>query len=112
MLYYRLETAITVNGFSGNIHEAYPTEMKAKEAFQYAKERGWTRSESTSLDQFNPKIRPTPVTHQDSDTHDASQFMPRAKDGKWYVVHRGIRPGIYGTWSVGQLEVFVFFAPP
>lgn len=83
-------------------------------AFQYAEERGWIRSESTPHHQFKPEIMPKSVTQQDDpDVHNISEFMPRTgdKDKGWYVVYRGLRPGVYGTWSVGGYKFWSSFPP-
>lgn len=95
----RDECESQTKGFSNEIYKEYHTERRANQVFQYAKERGWIRSEDMPLDQFNPAIMPTPVTRKDSDN---GPFMPRGKEDGWHVVRCGITPGVYGTWSVGS----------
>ena len=96
-----------VKGFRGGVYEGYKKKEKAEQAFKYATERCWTRSKSTSIDDFKPATWPNPIAFQDPDQPQIvnrntdlaeTSFMPRIEGGSWYVVLDGFLPGVYGTW--------------
>ncbi|KAJ7459203.1 hypothetical protein B0H11DRAFT_2242771 [Mycena galericulata] len=90
-----------VSGVSNAIQRGYPTERQAYAAYLYACPRGWTRS-------TDPSAAPTPISHlptpsEDEDTpnplHDTEDL-----DGTWYVVYRGIQPGVYHSLLEASLN--------
>ncbi|KAJ7175320.1 hypothetical protein C8R46DRAFT_1213804 [Mycena filopes] len=88
-----------VKGVSNSIHQGYASFELAQAAYDYALERGWTRTlgSSTALSTTSgPPLRslPTPVgllelpnaLHADS-----------GNLGRWYTVYCGISPGVYSS---------------
>ncbi|KAJ7437059.1 hypothetical protein B0H11DRAFT_2255622 [Mycena galericulata] len=91
-----------VDGVGGSIHQGYPSLDRAKAAFEYARQRSWTRvipAVSPSIDRPAPVPAaiprlPTPVgIVEDSPNPLHAGESPGA--GLWYVVYSGITPGVY-----------------
>ncbi|KAJ7205083.1 hypothetical protein C8J57DRAFT_1259100 [Mycena rebaudengoi] len=85
------EACTLVNGVSNTIFHGYHTLAEANAAIKYAEDRGWThRCNSQRPEPAIPAL-PTPMLTSD---------LPNPLHGshinnKWFVVYRGITPGVY-----------------
>ncbi|KAJ7484894.1 hypothetical protein B0H11DRAFT_2231559 [Mycena galericulata] len=81
-----------VSGVSSAIHRGYPSRRQAEAAYSYARARGWTRSTDPSVISRPISHLPTPSPDNEGPNplHDTEDL-----DGTWYVVYRGIQPGVY-----------------
>ncbi|KAJ7154642.1 hypothetical protein C8R46DRAFT_1227474 [Mycena filopes] len=93
------EAELLVKGVSNSVHQGYTSFELAQAAYDYALQRGWTRTLGTSTTlstTSGPPLRalPTPVgllelpnaLHGDS-----------GNSGRWYTVYCGISPGVYAS---------------
>ncbi|KAJ7473864.1 hypothetical protein B0H11DRAFT_1918679 [Mycena galericulata] len=88
-----------VNGVPSAIYQGYPTLQAATAAFEYARERTWTRQA------FRPSARPPasppaiPHLPAPMGLSDAVNPLHGAvgvtDEGVWYIVYCGIAPGVY-----------------
>ncbi|KAJ7115517.1 hypothetical protein C8R43DRAFT_1138142 [Mycena crocata] len=86
-----------VSGVKGAIFRGYRTVAEAEAAFAYAQARGWVRN-CNSRGVFparmsDPPANPTPsldITDEVNPLHGSEDL-----DDNWYVVYRGITPGVY-----------------
>ncbi|KAJ7830020.1 hypothetical protein B0H14DRAFT_3465213 [Mycena olivaceomarginata] len=69
------DARLAVSGCSNSIHHGYSTVAEAEAAFSYARSRGWTRTKTMTV--VNP-------LHGTEDL-----------DNTWFIVYRGIKPGVY-----------------
>lgn len=89
----RAETRPLVLGVSSNIYRGYPTMAAAHAAFAYAEARSWTRVCGSPLVTAIPSLpAPLLISEINNPLH-ASETL----DDRWYIVYRGIRPGVYHT---------------
>ncbi|KAJ7601974.1 hypothetical protein DFH06DRAFT_1351784 [Mycena polygramma] len=85
-----------VIGVPNNVYKGYRNFPIAEAAYLYAHQRGWTRVISRSSRDLpttlGPALRALPAPDPDPSNplHDDS-------DGRWYVVYKGINPGVYSS---------------
>ncbi|KAJ6493509.1 hypothetical protein C8R47DRAFT_1213797 [Mycena vitilis] len=85
-----------VIGVPNNVYKGYRNFPIAEAAYLYAHQRGWTRVISRSSRDLpttlGPALRALPAPDPDPSNplHDVS-------DGRWYVVYKGINPGVYSS---------------
>ncbi|KAJ7138904.1 hypothetical protein C8R46DRAFT_1234143 [Mycena filopes] len=95
------QTHPLVNGVPNCIYRGYATREAADAAYAYALARSWTRVVGTSLaaDQL-----PRPLELNLAD--DAGNILNECEDldDRWYVVYRGICPGVYRSHLECQLN--------
>ncbi|KAJ7618973.1 hypothetical protein DFH06DRAFT_1342288 [Mycena polygramma] len=93
-----------VDGVSGNLYQGYPNYPAADAAYEYAKERGWTRkchpknSLPTTTTSTTPAIPslPQPAGLLDAPNPLHTGTTGTASPGNhWYVVYQGVTPGVY-----------------
>ncbi|KAJ6544604.1 hypothetical protein DFH09DRAFT_1321807 [Mycena vulgaris] len=93
------ETKSLVSGVSNCIFRGYASIDEAHAAFAYTQARAWTRMSGVAA----PAIPVLPQPHHAFEARNplngAEQF-----DGRWYVVYRGIRPGVYRSHLESQLN--------
>ncbi|KAJ7044910.1 hypothetical protein C8F04DRAFT_1250153 [Mycena alexandri] len=89
-----------VKGVSGCIFRGYSTVAEAEAAYAYALEHSWVRNCSLPVVAAIPTL-PQPVQVSDgvNPLNGAEEF-----DGRWYVVYRGITPGVYRSHLECQLN--------
>ncbi|KAJ7431200.1 hypothetical protein B0H11DRAFT_2262223 [Mycena galericulata] len=87
-----------VDGVPGNIHQGYSSLERAQAAFEYARQRSWTRVVPAAGRPMLPPPAaipklPTPIDFVEAPNalHDGDSL----RDGLWYVVYSGINPGVY-----------------
>ncbi|KAJ7784911.1 hypothetical protein DFH07DRAFT_763524 [Mycena maculata] len=89
-----------IHGVRNNIHRAYKTVAEANTAYQYAVNRSWVRSCDGTVVTGIPEL-PQP-------TQDLATINPlhgtETLTSKWYLVFRGITPGIYRSYLESQLN--------
>ncbi|KAJ7875139.1 hypothetical protein B0H14DRAFT_2568911 [Mycena olivaceomarginata] len=99
-----------VHGVSGALHRSYPTPELAHAAFDYAAARSWTRvidPTGASHDRAIPYL-PQPVfTVNIPSSMEPNPLHPgeNIHDNKWYIVYKGICPGVYRSYLESQLNV-------
>ncbi|KAJ7201936.1 hypothetical protein B0H12DRAFT_1244119 [Mycena haematopus] len=92
------------NGVPFALHQGYSTRAGAEAAFELAQTNNWT----CVLASWFPKLissslAPTPVRHESGGDQ---RLCEREPDAPWYVVYRGVNPGIFSTQYVEcQLNV-------
>ncbi|KAJ7216764.1 hypothetical protein C8J57DRAFT_1255243 [Mycena rebaudengoi] len=81
-----------VDGVLNSIHRGYRTLAEAHAAFKYAEERGWTRACDSQDPATAIHVLPTPILPSDipNPLHGSE-----TTDSQWFVVYRGITPGVY-----------------
>ncbi|KAJ7454347.1 hypothetical protein B0H11DRAFT_2245003 [Mycena galericulata] len=92
------ETGPLVLGVPNCIFRGYATIREAEAAFSYAQARGWTRVANTAV---VATISQLPVAG--GDPHNPLNGSEEL-DGRWYVVYRGISPGVYRSHLESQLN--------
>ncbi|KAJ7822091.1 hypothetical protein B0H14DRAFT_3471014 [Mycena olivaceomarginata] len=96
------QTEALVRGVPNCIFRGYPLLPAAHTAFDYAHRRLWTRSlNNASRQPIAATALPLPIT--DTDTVN-SLNSSEADDDTWYVVYRGIAPGVYRSYLECQLN--------
>ncbi|KAJ7173285.1 hypothetical protein C8R46DRAFT_1031645 [Mycena filopes] len=93
-----LETKALVSGVSNCIYRGYTTLGAAHAAFAYARDRSWIRVADATVTPI-PAL-PQPVTSTTSNTLSDSE----SSDDRWYIVYRGIFPGVYRSHLECQLN--------
>ncbi|KAJ7441679.1 hypothetical protein B0H11DRAFT_2252003 [Mycena galericulata] len=96
------EVKALVNGVSNCIFRGYKTVRDAEAAFQYALSHGWVRTCSSPVTAAIPSL-PTPASTFDID-NPLSGTEPHDQKQVWYVVYRGITPGVYRSHLESQLN--------
>ncbi|KAJ7024936.1 hypothetical protein C8F04DRAFT_1269815 [Mycena alexandri] len=94
------ETHALVNGVANSIFRGYPTLAEAQAAFAYATIRGWTRVAGRPVVSGIAQL-PQPINIQNTRNalNSDAEF-----NGTWYVVYRGITPGVYRSHLESQLN--------
>ncbi|KAJ7679524.1 hypothetical protein DFH06DRAFT_1316423 [Mycena polygramma] len=86
-----------VIGVPNSVYQGYRTEDIAQAAYEYAYERGWTRViTKTRVDlptTLGPYLTHLPTPSAVADVNP----LHGDSDGRWYVVYKGISPGVYGS---------------
>ncbi|KAJ7471335.1 hypothetical protein B0H11DRAFT_1913955 [Mycena galericulata] len=94
------EAEAAVKGVPGAIFRGYQTVPAAHAAFAYARARGWTRSfNSPSGPPMDALPSPSQPLDYPNPLHDSNVL-----DDTWYIVYRGIRPGVYHSFLEAQLN--------
>ncbi|CAK5278521.1 unnamed protein product [Mycena citricolor] len=91
-----------VTGFPCALHRGYKSRVEAEAAFLYAQQRGWTSSHDPHHFRYIP---PIPVTDDDYEVYNPLSGGESDNDEVWYVVYRGLRPGVYRSSLESQLNV-------
>ncbi|CAK5273726.1 unnamed protein product [Mycena citricolor] len=89
-------------GYPCALYRGYTSRADADAAFLYAQQRGWTSSPDADVFRYVP---PIPVTDDDYETYNPLSGNESANDQLWYVVYRGLRPGVYRSSLESQLNV-------
>ncbi|KAJ7678329.1 hypothetical protein DFH06DRAFT_1317120 [Mycena polygramma] len=87
------ETNSMVSGAQGTLFQAYPSEDAAQAAYTHAEARSWTGVCSPSSFPYQAipeRHRPTPAV--------ISEPLSPLHCGTWYVVYKGIVPGVYQSF--------------
>ncbi|KAJ7041284.1 hypothetical protein C8F04DRAFT_1253347 [Mycena alexandri] len=85
------DVQLSVNGVSNAIFRGYSTIGAAHAAYAYARARSWTRVCGSV-----PLAVPTPLTSPPVATEvEPPNPLHGALDDTWYVVYRGVSPGVY-----------------
>ncbi|KAJ7661910.1 hypothetical protein DFH06DRAFT_1129089 [Mycena polygramma] len=93
------EAAPLVIGVSCSIYRSYSTVEGAHTAYSYAWVRRWVRRSTDPIVSGIPRLpAPTPGPGQDNPLRDDDD------EGKWYIVYRGITPGVYASHLESQLN--------
>lgn len=96
LTFHRSATERLVSGVPNCIFRGYATVSEAKAAYAYACARSWTRSTDTASPVAFPSLpAPVPPT-DDANPLNGSEIL----DNRWYVVYRGITPGVYRSQCV------------
>ncbi|KAJ6465536.1 hypothetical protein C8R47DRAFT_1079315 [Mycena vitilis] len=90
-----------VDGVSNAVYRSYRTVPAAESAFLYAVERSWTRVSDSSARVPIPSL-PHPV---DEAARDNPLHVSEDLDDRWFIVYRGIWPGVYHSLLESQLNV-------
>ncbi|KAJ6506115.1 hypothetical protein DFH09DRAFT_1334855 [Mycena vulgaris] len=97
----RDETSALVSGVSNSIFRGYATVAEAHAALAYARAKHWTHSSSNSPAAAAIPHLPLPLPSLDSaNPLNGSEVW----DSRWYVVYRGITPGVYRSHLESQLN--------
>ncbi|KAJ7430876.1 hypothetical protein B0H11DRAFT_2262776 [Mycena galericulata] len=88
-----------VTGFSNSVFRGYNTVAEAQAAFQYALSRGWVRNGYSTVTAIS--TLPTPASDLLGD-NPLNGLEPH--NSTWYVVYRGITPGVYRSHLESQLN--------
>ncbi|KAJ7886947.1 hypothetical protein B0H13DRAFT_2342687 [Mycena leptocephala] len=87
-----------VDGVSGSLFQGYDSIEEARAAFQYAEERSWTRDCTSPRppSSWPASLVPQPTGFLDAPNPLHTGLTGSASRGhRWYVVFRGITPGVY-----------------
>ncbi|KAJ7603765.1 hypothetical protein DFH06DRAFT_1151642 [Mycena polygramma] len=81
-----------VSGARGSLFQSYPSEAAARAAYMHAEARSWTGVCSSSLpyEGISERQRPAPAA--------LTQSLSPLHCGTWYVVYKGIQPGVYQSF--------------
>ncbi|KAJ7481408.1 hypothetical protein B0H11DRAFT_1915560 [Mycena galericulata] len=93
------ETKPLVNSVPNNIFRGYYTVAEAQAAFQYALQRSWVRSVDTPVTAIPALPLPAPVIDSSNPLNGDETL-----DDTWYIVYRGITPGVYRSHLESQLN--------
>ncbi|KAJ7439803.1 hypothetical protein B0H11DRAFT_2253489 [Mycena galericulata] len=94
------QTQAAVKGFSGAIFRGYQTVPAAHAAYAYARARGWTRSSNSPPGRTMEALpSPSQPLDQPNPLHDGDVL-----GDTWYIVYRGIQPGVYHSVLEAQLN--------
>lgn len=86
-----------VTGVPNCIFRGFPSFAAARAAFEYAEARSWTRDLSRS---HPAPIASLPEPISPIIASNALSVTSETDDDRWYVVYRGIRPGVYRSQCV------------
>ncbi|KAJ7820350.1 hypothetical protein B0H14DRAFT_3472424 [Mycena olivaceomarginata] len=93
------DTEPLVTGVRNNIFRGYPTVTQARAAFAYAEARSWTRVCDADVTPIPTLPQPLLAGDIDNPLH-----VSETLDDRWYIVYRGICPGVYHTHLECQLN--------
>ncbi|KAJ6462541.1 hypothetical protein C8R45DRAFT_1220536 [Mycena sanguinolenta] len=91
-----------VSRVPNSIFRGYRTLREASAAYAYAQERGWTRLSQTSAAPI-PAL-PQPLDSGSTDTSINPLHGNETLDDRWFIVYRGITPGVYRSHLECQLN--------
>ncbi|KAJ7673339.1 hypothetical protein DFH06DRAFT_1124059 [Mycena polygramma] len=93
------------NGALGAIYKGYGTDEGAEGAYEYARARGWTRvCTSRPASPTQPAIAALPLPSIDEAERPNPLHGNDTLDQTWYVVYRGVTPGVYHSILEAQLN--------
>ncbi|KAJ7704632.1 hypothetical protein B0H14DRAFT_3526678 [Mycena olivaceomarginata] len=93
-----------VSRVRGAIYRGYPTLEEAEAAFAYAQACGWTRASGRPYARLSMNaIGTLPSPSQEEDAPNPLSGSEDL-DNIWYVVYRGITPGVYRSMLEAQLN--------
>lgn len=98
--HFREEARLHVDHVSGSLHRGYDSIQAAQAAFEYAEQRSWTRvCGSASLPRAPSAPLPLALLPEPNGFSDGPNPLHGAssRDSRWYVVIRGLRPGVYSS---------------
>ena len=84
-----------VSGVPNAIHRGYPTITEAEAAYAYAAARRWTRTSHPGIGITTTDPIPTLPVPSQSPADDNPLHRCEPTDDQWFVVYRGIAPGVY-----------------
>ncbi|KAJ7492944.1 hypothetical protein B0H11DRAFT_2228267 [Mycena galericulata] len=88
-----------VDGVSSCIFRGYTSRKEAEAAYQYALSRSWIRN------CFAPIVASIPELPQPLEELQSPNPLNRTEpDDRWYIVYRGIKPGVYRSHLESQLN--------
>ncbi|KAJ7436532.1 hypothetical protein B0H11DRAFT_2255529 [Mycena galericulata] len=88
-----------VDGVSSCIFRGYTSRKQAEAAYQYALSRSWIRN------CFAPIVASIPELPQPLEELQSPNPLNRTEpDDRWYIVYRGIKPGVYRSHLESQLN--------
>ncbi|KAJ7435119.1 hypothetical protein B0H11DRAFT_2257618 [Mycena galericulata] len=93
------ETEPLVSGVHNCIFRGYSTTAEAHAAFRYALQRSWVRSYDDSATISIPAL-PVPGPLAEINPLNGAEIL----NSKWFVVYRGISPGVYRSHLEAQLN--------
>ncbi|CAK5276785.1 unnamed protein product [Mycena citricolor] len=94
------ECKAQVSDYACCLYRGYSSKDRAEAAFVYAQQRGWT-----SAPGHFRYVPPIPVTDDDYEVYNPLSGREEDNDKRWYVVYRGLRPGVYRSSLESQLNV-------
>ncbi|KAJ6561831.1 hypothetical protein B0H19DRAFT_1259475 [Mycena capillaripes] len=94
-----LQAEPLVKGVSNCIYRGYATLAAADAAFAYAVAQSWVRVCDAPLTAIPALPQPIHVEDAVNPLNDDEHF-----DGKWYIVYRGVTPGLYRSHLESQLN--------
>ncbi|KAJ7226777.1 hypothetical protein GGX14DRAFT_555364 [Mycena pura] len=80
----------SITGHSGAIYSGFPSIAAATAALAYARSKGWTGDSTAPPAYISPL--PVPSSYEDNPLHST------ATTNRWYVVCRGVVPGVYRSY--------------
>ncbi|KAJ7267422.1 hypothetical protein C8J57DRAFT_1510517 [Mycena rebaudengoi] len=86
------EAKVSVHGSPNAIYRGYSTLEQAQAAFKYAEDCGWTRSSDLQSPASAISVLPEPMLALDTPNPLHGEDIIA---NKWFVVYRGITPGVY-----------------
>ncbi|KAJ7060664.1 hypothetical protein C8F01DRAFT_1083660 [Mycena amicta] len=85
-------------GFRLAVYQGYTNVSDAERAYNYAVERRYTSTQPQASGLALPLAQiPASMVDENNDV-DEARLVPRAADDPWYIVYRGVNPGIYPTY--------------
>ncbi|KAJ7480224.1 hypothetical protein B0H11DRAFT_2215007 [Mycena galericulata] len=94
------ETQPLVIGVPFSIFRGYKTVQEARAAYEYALQRSWVRTCNTAVSCAIPALpRPAAELDQENPLNGTDPL-----DDKWFIVYRGIAPGVYRSHLECQLN--------
>ncbi|KAJ7169366.1 hypothetical protein C8R43DRAFT_1121239 [Mycena crocata] len=100
-----LQTKPLVSGVKNCIFRGYATVTEAYRAFEYAQARSWVRVVSNAPVTHPIQALPQPQNPEDNDEENPlNGDEPFDGNSLWYIVYRGITPGVYRSHLECQLN--------
>ncbi|TRM63044.1 hypothetical protein BD626DRAFT_368110, partial [Schizophyllum amplum] len=98
------ECKAQVNGVKHNSYQGYPSVSEARAAFDVARRRGLTFSCSNATATVGRQISQTPMSSADlalglAFLDDDASVAIAPHGHLWYVVFKGVQPGVYRTYN-------------
>ncbi|KAJ7197312.1 hypothetical protein B0H12DRAFT_1245072 [Mycena haematopus] len=91
------------NGVPFALHQGYSTRAAAEAAFELAQANNWTCVLASWFPVLiSGSLAPKPVGHESGRDE---RLCERERDAPWYVVYRGVNPGVFATHVECQLNV-------
>ncbi|KAJ7430336.1 hypothetical protein FB451DRAFT_1422840 [Mycena latifolia] len=85
-----------ITGFRGAFQSGFPSHAAAEKALEYARAKGWTGDSSRFLQPL-----PLPSSYEPNCLNAPNLVVPP----QWYVVSRGVHPGIYSSGLECHLNI-------